>query len=506
VKHRAPRPRLKSPRHGVTAALAVALLVTGAAWSGALVGPFAPHDKAAAKSVKHKAKTPAVSATLDRGAYAAGQLMTLRVNDNLWASHTYKVTDTAGRIWTQQSEDNKGAVYTATAGTRAADITVVLTRVWDGASASATLSYGLVAESTPTGTLPTSTTSTPTTATPTKSTSTGSTPTGSLPTTSTPTTSRPPTSSTPTTATTTTTSAPPTGTTTKGQWPGQIPGKFYLGMSCGTTCDSKEAQLGQGYGVHRQFTTWANLKAVAKDIQEDNAAGALPWISMKPPGGAVAGWQAIANGQYDADIHALATTLKANDDKPVLFTFHHEPSNDAAEADGVLWAAAWVHIHDILASDGALVNVSDPPILGEWLWNPVNRTQDPANWLTDAVLQRAPFIGIDLYETKSGETFAQRVPRLLDWLAGRGYPNLMVGIGETGSTDTDSTFTMPAVDWLNQSLQWAADNTDKIGVVAYFNTTLNSRANVYWPLDESAAKLSAYRDWLNKPVTIDRVN
>ena len=276
-------------------------------------------------------------------------------------------------------------------------------------------------------------------------------------------------------------------------------------MSCGTDCVAKESQLAHGYGVHRQFTSWANMNAVAKYIQADNAAGELPWISMKPPDGGAAGWQAIANGTYDADIRALAVVLKANDDKPLLFTFHHEPGNDGTEAEGVLWAAAYVRMHDILKSEGALVNVADPPIMSDWLFNPVNRTQDPANWLTDAVLQRAPFIGVDVYENASGETFAQRLPRVLDWLASRGYPNLMLGVGEVGSTDAaypDST----AVDWLNQSLTWAAQHTDEIGVVSYFNSMANSKSYVYWPLDESPAKMTAYRDWLDNSVTIDRVN
>jgi hypothetical protein len=40
-------------------------------------------------------------------------------------------------------------------------------------------------------------------------------------------------------------------------------------------------------------------------------------------------------------------------------------------------------------------------------------------------------------------------------------------------------------------------------VVSYFNSTNNSRADVYWPLDETNAKLTAYRSWLNNAVTID---
>jgi len=32
--------------------------------------------------------------------------------------------------------------------------------------------------------------------------------------------------------------------------------------------------------------------------------------------------------------------------------------------------------------------------------------------------------------------------------------------------------------------------------VSYFNSMNNSRSGVYWPLDESSAKMTAYRGWL----------
>jgi hypothetical protein len=117
------------------------------------------------------------------------------------------------------------------------------------------------------------------------------------------------------------------------------------------------------------------------------------------------------------------------------------------------------------------------------------------------VLSRAPFLGIDLYENGSGETFAERIPRVRDYAAAHGYPDMMVGIGETGGTDAryDSK---SALAWLNECLSWAAANTDKVGVVSYFNSTANSRDGVYWPLNESEAKLSAYRAWLDHPATV----
>jgi hypothetical protein len=466
-------------KRSLTAVLVPTLLITGAAWSGALVLHHGDAHRAKAFAPKGL-REPAITASLDHSTYAPGQQMTLRLTDNLWAKHEFSVDDSAGRAWTESRSSKRGAIFTATAGANGGTLTVVLTRRWDDAQAKTTLTYHVSANRPPTTGPTTATTTTPTSAATTTT----------APAQTTASSSHPP--------ATTSASHQPAGA----RWPGHIPGKFYLGMSCGTICDQKESQLGQGYGVHRQFTSWGNWTAVAKYIQADNAAGELPWISVKPPNGDASGWQAIAGGQHDADIRALATVLKANDDKPLLFTFHHEPGNDGTEAQGVLWAAAYVRIHDILESEGALANVADPPIMSDWLFNPVNRAQDPADWLTDAVLQRAPFIGVDVYENASGETYAQRLPRVLDWLASQGYPDMMIGVGETGSTDAAYPG-MSAVEWMDESLSWAAQHTDEIGVVSYFNSMANSKSYVYWPLDESAAKMTAYRSWLDNSTTID---
>ena len=117
-----------------------------------------------------------------------------------------------------------------------------------------------------------------------------------------------------------------------------------------------------------------------------------------------------------------------------MLTFHHEPSNDGSDAQGKHWAAAYCHIHDLLKAEGALQNVADPPILGDWLFNPRN-SQDPAEWADQGRPQRMPFLGIDMYENTSGETLADRIPEIIGWMAQQGFPNKMVGIGETGATD-----------------------------------------------------------------------
>ena len=460
----------------IALALVVPVVFCG---SGAIA---ASKDAATPTKVPTKAaakKAPDVSATLDKSSYATGATMTLTVSENLFAKSTIKVADSSGTGWVEKSATEKTTTYSAKASGKGGTITVTLTRTWDKAKDTAAVDYKVTGSSTPTP--PTPTPPTPTPPTPTPPTPTPPTPTPPTPTPPTPT--------------------PPTPSP-RGEWAGHIPGKFYLGMSCGVVCGEKETSLGQSYGVHRTYKQWNNWSGVAKEIQRDHAAGRLPWVSFKPPLQGAAGWSGIADGKYDADIKALATTLKANDDKPLLVTFHHEPSNDGTEDEGKLWAAAYVHIHDLLKAEGALgPNVSDPPILQDWIFNPTNRLQDPINWATDEVLERVPFMGIDMYQNSSGETFAVRIPRIIDWMADRGYPNIMVGIGETGSTGNWAD--APADTWLNDSLTWVANNTDKVGVVSYFNSTANSASDVYWPLDESGAKMAVYKKWLDHNTSIN---
>jgi len=280
------------------------------------------------------------------------------------------------------------------------------------------------------------------------------------------------------------------------RWPGHQPGKVILGMSCGSHCQAREAQLGMPYGVHRQFTKWGEWDEVIAYVRADHAHDRLPWVSVEGPyRGAPWGWRAVADGDFDSEIRALAAAIKADDDQPILLTFHHEPSNDASEAQGVLWAAAFSRFCDVLDREGALANTSCVPILGDWLFNPANKAQDPADWVTKGVLRRAAFLGVDVYENASGTPIGPRLERILGWMAAQGFPDKMVGVGEMGGTDAHYAG-RSSVEFLNQSLAWAAANTDKIGVISYFNSTANSRAKVHWPLDENPQKLATFRRWL----------
>lgn len=387
-----------------------------------------------------------VAAQLDGAEYGGGDVMTLTVVETFTSSRTTAIVDTGAHTWTKKSDNGKTIVFTATAKPATGSFRVTVTvKPSSGTAKAASDDYRVTGGTTP-----------------------------------------------------------PPGTA---RWPGHQPGKIYLGMSAPSEeWSAKLAALApQVPGVRRKFYEWSDANAEETQIAGDHAARRLPWVSFKPPvtGGTVPQrWDAITSGAYDADIRARARRYAARA-APVIVTFHHEPSNDAADADGVKWANAWIHIHDVMEDETGLANTTFVPILGDWLFNPGN-AQDPEKWLTAGVIARQPFLGIDLYQNGKGDGFEVRLERILAWLAAHGDPDAMVGLGECGSTDhffdvdpADPT----AVEWWEDSWAWAAANTDRIGVVSYFNSTRNSKPDLVWALEESAGKLAAFKESLASPVT-----
>lgn len=289
----------------------------------------------------------------------------------------------------------------------------------------------------------------------------------------------------------------------KSRFAGHRPGRIYLGMSCGEHCPAKEAQLGMNIGLKRWFKKWDNWEGVAAAIKEDRRKQRLPWISIEGPrGGTPTGWRDVGRGQYDRDIRQLAKVLKNNDRKPIFLSFDHEMSNNAPDSQGKWWARGFNRFHDVLQRAHALKRVSLAPLPVAWLFEP-NNPQSARAWLPQSVLRRASFMGVDLYQSSSGKAYGQRLPAVDRWLGRHGHPRMMIGLGETGATNSFGN--VSAATWLNRSLRWASRNRNKVVAISYFNSTANSAPNVYWPLDESGRKLDVFRKWLKKPAFVHRV-
>jgi len=276
------------------------------------------------------------------------------------------------------------------------------------------------------------------------------------------------------------------------KFPGHKPGKIYLGVSTGGSLSTTLSRTGP-VGLQRTYYKWDNATRETKNIRADHAAGRLPWISFKPPFTTAGGWAAVASGRYDADIRARARRY-AGYAKPVIVTFNHEPHNDrtGTPAD---WARAWVHIHDVMKNETNLQNIISVPIIGEWVFNPVNKRQEPGDFLFPSVLDRCHFLGVDLYQNKSGDDYSVRLGRVLSWLNSQGHSDKMVGLGETGATDDYRSPT--GAQWWQRSWNWAASNTNRVAAISYFNSLHNNNLGNNWLLWESASKLSAFKTSLS---------
>lgn len=279
------------------------------------------------------------------------------------------------------------------------------------------------------------------------------------------------------------------------RWPGHRPCRVYLGLSSPEDIAAVEETTGP-VGVHRSYFSWDDLGREADVIRDDHDHRRLPWVSFKPPTESAGGWAMVASGDFDGELRERARRY-ARRREPVIVTFHHEPSNDGTGTPAE-FVAAWTHAYDVMFDETELSDVAFVPVIGEWEFNPVNPSGVPGQWVTTEILDRAAFMGVDIYQNPSGEAYPERLGRVRDWLDEQGREDLMLGVGETGCTDT---FGDPdAFEWWTRSWQWVEDNPDSIGVVSYFDSSRNSRRGVDWPLGESPDKLEAFRDSLRSPV------
>jgi hypothetical protein len=271
-----------------------------------------------------------------------------------------------------------------------------------------------------------------------------------------------------------------------GEWTGHKPGKIYLGNS-GPNFDQSLAMTG-AIGLHRTYYTWSGGTAETHNITKDHAAARLPWISFSPPSSAPGGWAAVASGRFDADIRARARRY-ATYAKPVIVTFNHEPHTSNAGTPAQ-FSAAWSHIHDVMKSETSLKNIVDVPIIGDWCYNPTNKNGHPEGYITQAVLSRCAFLGVDLYQNKVGDGYQVRLGRIISWLDAQGHSEKMVGLGETGATNGFGT--PNAVSWWTAGWTWAAAHTSRVCAISYFNS-LRGNLKQNWALNESSAKLAAFK-------------
>lgn len=271
------------------------------------------------------------------------------------------------------------------------------------------------------------------------------------------------------------------------RWAGHKPGKVYFGVACAGNMAASVRRAGGQFGANRLFFRWNQGARETKMINSNHKAGRLPWISFKPPTHTKGIFKRISSGAFDSDIRARARRYAALK-KPVIVTFNHEPHTDLGIGTAAEWVKAWCRIHDVMKDETNLKNVASVPILGSWVFDPINRRHDPDDYATPSLLKRCSFLGLDVYQTKTGEAYDERMEIVRAHNKKMGYGNVMLGIGETGAAN-NVTPGKTGDRWWKESWKWVSNNKHKIGIVCYFDLEgYGGLANTSWHIDETWAK------------------
>ncbi len=155
-------------------------------------------------------------------------------------------------------------------------------------------------------------------------------------------------------------------------------------------------------------------------------------------------------------------------DRPILFTMHHEPENDAGPP-GMLpadFVAMQRHLIDLVARSSSRVVVV--PVLQQWTFDPVRADSDPAAWL----VPEAEVMGLDVYNHWSPtngqpwRSFGSKADEALSWLGDQ-----PIAIGEYGCREDPQNPGL-AAEWLRDAAEYARGHD--IISMSYYNSSLNA--------------------------------
>lgn len=335
---------------------------------------------------------------------------------------------------------------------------------------------------------------------------------------------------------------PPTGS----RFAGHQPGKCYIGMGVNGGAsrwvierDFHENLYGAGLGhvagersyyvsSGSNFNAELNAEGAAYNDMADQ--GKLAIMSVKNPnvsGGeaSYASWNAIANGQFDAQLQARGDYYKSLYNSrgfPVWSGFFHEPIDSGAvnTAPGstteekwqniaVAYTNAWVRYYDIIKSRFATLDEFRRKVMIFCAFNEWNFRDNNAY---PQYLMRAPFLdrlmeggvfGFDLYQTRQlGLNLSQRLGTIRTLVraasSSGAYNNMMYGIFELGCgweemTNVDGGKGTSGNDpWdsntpggsppqiLQTALEFCLNSTNNLVYINYFNSVVNSRC--FWAL------------------------
>ncbi len=208
---------------------------------------------------------------------------------------------------------------------------------------------------------------------------------------------------------------------------------------------SLEQRLGRRLDLVSRYYGWGQLPPDGTD-QSWRDSGHLLLIDLRARDfgtGTYTPWRTIADGGQDAYLRKVAGRIK-DFGQPVFFSFNQEPEQELERGTQVAgtaadYAAAYRHLHDVFAAEGATNAV--------WVWWTMGYLPD-AGWYPDLYPgdSYVDWLSYDPYDFNACHRVGARSPRqavtpYLEWLdqhrLGAGKPVMLSEFGSAGTDQGD---------------------------------------------------------------------
>lgn len=246
-------------------------------------------------------------------------------------------------------------------------------------------------------------------------------------------------------------------------------------QTSGSVVTKHETPTGKPLGMHRRFvSTWGQKASgsttkwqVTKEVEDGITNNRAIHVSTKTPA-----WQAVANGNHDAEATTLFTQLR-DTYACCWVSFWHEPENDldlGSAYTATHWRNMQLKLESIRATVGADNVLIVPVLIDETIQN-----GGGSSWVIEDTT-KFPLYGIDFYsnsyqtsplDLRSNARFQANV----SYLSSRGIdmccPELGGTIGTTGERDPNflNAFINEALDPANRikAFCWFDDGNNELG-------------------------------------------
>jgi hypothetical protein len=270
----------------------------------------------------------------------------------------------------------------------------------------------------------------------------------------------------------------------------------WTSSTTGHILEQREAQIGRQYNIVHVYHDWDDQFPDARE-QAWADGGRTLFFAVEPRiygSSRVIPWRAIAAGEEDATLDAMAARVKALG-HPVLIDFSHEPEGRSSMGTPQEFAAAFRHVHARFQAEGA-TNVA-------WVWTIMGYPAyygvyagglypgddvvdwiawDPFNWY--------------LCHGSAWKSFADEVAPFYTWLMSNGHSDKPFMLAEYGTRESDSD-ALAKGRWFRDALSTLKGGAfPNLKALVYFDS---NHSDCDWGIDTSQASLDGFRELASDP-------